>query len=313
MSLPASIQAQIDQADAIQAHLNAEQNGTTVQDDAQDDAQGAAAHQDTSAPPQAAPQAAPNQDSQWEQRYKTMLGKYEAEVPRMAAELRETRAQLQATMAQLNAQQEARQQETKQQPLVTQQDVDTFGADLLDVVDRKAQEVADKKVAALTQHVKELEAMLGHTHQRQELSADELFYAKLGALVSDYKTINADQRWLDWLAETDPLTGKTRQDYLNAAAGARDANRVATIFNAFKQALPPVQKTPQQELQSQVAPSRSRGAGAPATDPSAKKVWSSKEITDFYTKVRMREISEADAARIESDINQAMVEGRIRQ
>lgn len=328
MALPAAIQAQLEQSDAIAHQLYMEQNpqepeqsGNAESPSTPEDATGPTdiPFQDTAAPKAPAVPDTSGNDSAWEQRYKTLHGKYEAEVPRLHAELRDQRSlvqQLNQAVTHLTALPTA--PEPRPEPkksLVTQQDVDTFGGDLVDLIGRKAREIATEEAIALQTRVKDLEGQLGHTSQRVETSDNDRFYMHLGGAVPDYRAVNTDPRWLNWLKQTDPMTGNTRQQYLDVAASQRNVGRVASIFNAFKDTLQPVEvgETPQQELQRQVAPSKSNGGSRPQQpEQSGHKIWTSKDLNTHYTKARLGQVNTEDAKRIESEINRAMSEGRIR-
>jgi hypothetical protein len=321
MSLPAAIQRQLEQADALQASMTAPETATpaTPENDTAPvtEASTPANAQASGDAPAAAPVPAASQPSSddaklWEQRYRTLQSKYDVEVPRLHTNLRSAMEKI----AVLESAQHAATAEPAKK-LVTQQDVDTFGGDLVDLIGRKAQEIAGEQVSALQATVKALEAKLSQTHQRVETSDDGRFFADLAGLVPDYKEVNADPRWLQWLTVTEPLAGRTRQQLLDEAAAARDVARVARLFGAFKESLVPAQAVQAaqqqqvaQELQRQVAPARSKGASAPVA-PQATRVWTSRELNEHYRKVRMGELSPEQAARIESEINQAMTEGRI--
>ena len=323
MSLPASIQSQLDTADAIQKHILGEETPGEAAPAEGTPVVVAPAPTDTpfqdGAPAQTP--AAPASEGAWEQRYKTLHGKYEAEVPRLHAELREQRALVsQLNQAVVNLSQQ-RQQEPEPvraaaSPLVTPQDVETFGTDLVDLIGRKAKEISSGETAALLARIEALQGQVGQNAQSAEAAANASFYTSLGQAVPDYRAINTDPRWLQWLGQVDPLTGSSRQKYLDAASSRRDHARVAVIFNAFKATLQPVEvpETPAQELARQVAPSRSSGGSTPqahAGDASTR-IWTGKDLKTFYTKVRMGEIPVADAQRIETEINRAMAENRIR-
>lgn len=325
MPLPAAIQAQLDQADAIQAHLSAPAAPAATAPVPADSTPAATVSGPTDTPfhdaaapvPAQAPAAAPAapQSPDWEQRHRTLQGKYDAEVPRLHGQIRELAGQLKVATDSLDALRQAQATPaTPAQPLVTPKDEEVFGSDLIDLIGRRATEIANAQTAALQAQVAALESRLGQTSQRQEVSDDDRFYATLGQLVPDYRDVNTDPRWLAWLGEVDQLTGLTRQKYLDNAAASRDAARTATIFKTFKASLPqvPVAETPAQELQRQVAPSRSSASAAPAADTAATRVWTSKELDTFYKQVRLREIGPKDAERIEAEINRAMAEGRVR-
>jgi hypothetical protein len=145
---------------------------------------------------------------------------------------------------------------------------------------------------------------------RNEVTLEQQFYATLEGLVPDWQEINADDRWLAWLSEVDPVYGAPRQAALDQARAALDAKRVANVFKAFKAALPvKVQET----LQSQVAPS-SVGTPAPVSAPEAKPIISSKFIERFYRDQAQGKYTgrEAEFNQIEAQINDAARDGRIR-
>lgn len=81
---------------------------------------------------------------------------------------------------------------------------------------------------------------------------------------------------------------------------------------AYLNSLPAKTKTAKDELQSQVAPNRSRTAVAPTVDDGQNKVWTEAEIRQFYTDVRRNHYTQAETDRIENQINQAVAEGRVR-
>ena len=134
-------------------------------------------------------------------------------------------------------------------------------------------------------------------------------------------------RWIDngsfqeWLLKTDPLTGISRQTYLDDAQRSLDAGRVSAFFRTWLEstgqataqstgsAPPPPQANP--ELQKQVAPGRSRSAGTPQTNQG--KVYSRDDIAKFFDDVRSGKYKgrEQERSRIERDIFAAQRENRI--
>jgi hypothetical protein len=118
---------------------------------------------------------------------------------------------------------------------------------------------------------------------------------------------------LNWLAEVDPVYGMPRQYALTNAYEALDAIRTANIFNQYKKTLAPAQnQPPRPNLQSQVAPTRSRTSPAPTNPNVDKRVYTQQDIDAFYTEWRRGFIDEAEAVQIEKDIHAATTEGRIR-
>ena len=154
--------------------------------------------------------------------------------------------------------------------------------------------------------------------QRQQLSAEQQFWTDLTGLVPNFRDINANGDFQTWLLEPDPLTGITRQTYLDDAQRALDARRVSNFFRTWLgttgQAVDaqPTGRATNPELEKQVAPGRSRGSGTPAASNKAK-VYSPQDIQKFFDDVRSGKYKgrEADRDRTERDIFAAQRENRI--
>ena len=155
--------------------------------------------------------------------------------------------------------------------------------------------------------------------RQQTQSATDNFWAELNRRVPNWQQINNDQDFQNWLLQLDPLTGQTRQTFLEAAQKALDVNRVVAFFDAFAPQTGQDAKTNGQpsrsasELEKQVAPGRSRGtSNAVDNNP---KTYSPEEIRAFYNDVRAGKYKgrEKERGRIEHDIFAAQREGRIVQ
>jgi hypothetical protein len=327
MSLPKQVQQQAEAVEEIERQLHGEPESPKT-DEAEEVAEGPAEEQPAPEPAETpaeepvaeTPEVTPPKDDTWERRYKTLDGKYKAEVPRLAAEVRELTSQLSAANARIDALLEAT---TKAQPdapqkLVTDEDVETFGSDLVDLIDRKAREVAatmvTSEVADLKAENATLREQVGGVSERQTSNDRRAFYTDLGRLVPDYAEVNLDEGFIGWLSEVDPLSGFTRQDYLNNAFASFDVERTAALFDTYKQLTAPPEVPPSnQVLQRHVAPGTSK-ASTRTPPAAATKIWTSAEIDQFYRSVAKGKFqgSEAEQVRIEAEIDAAVAEGRIR-
>lgn len=301
-ALPKRIQDELAAADAAERAIQEAQAAAPA-------AVGAAdliaplAVQPVSAPPRApTPAAAPPaaKPDDFEQRYKTLQGMYNAEVKNLRGQLH----QLTEQVTQALAAKEAAPQPTA--PTVDPKDIERFGDEMMEMVQRYVTGAVD----TLTERVVAVEAALSGVSQQTAQSTEKAFYTLLGQLVPDWREVNADERWLAWLSAVDSVYGVERQAALDAAFKRGDAQQVAKVFEAFKASLPPPVVRP--SLEDQVVPDAS-ASGAPSA-PAAKPVLSQKAITDFYNdmargKYRGRE---NEAAAIEAEINAAVMEGRVR-
>lgn len=191
------------------------------------------------AEPAPAPAAPTSADDGYLQKYRTLQGVFNAEQGRWNAEKKVLETRLQALESARPAPAAAAPAPAPTS-LVTSADVDTYGPELLDVIGRKATEIAKQMVAEQMQALKpELdrtrEQVTNVTAQVYRTS-EEKFYGELEREVPDWQAINTDQRWLDWLAEVDDLSGVPRQRYLDNASQSLDHTRAARLFTAFKDA-----------------------------------------------------------------------------
>jgi cell division septum initiation protein DivIVA len=261
------------------------------------------------------------------QKYKTLQGMYNAEVPRLHQQNRELNQrvqQMEQLLASLSAQKEPAAAPQPVEKLVTEHDVAEYG-ESIDVMRR----VSMEEVNPLVQRIAKLEQLLTQMQtnvvpqvqavaQRQQLSAEQQFWTDLTGLVPNFRDINANGDFQTWLLEADPLTGITRQTYLDDAQRALDARRVSNFFRTWLdttgQAVDaqPTGRATNPELEKQVAPGRSRGSGTPAAANKAK-VYSPQDIQKFFDEVRSGKYKgrEADRDRIERDIFAAQRENRI--
>lgn len=251
--------------------------------------------------PQATPQGVEG-DDKWEARFKTLSGKYNAEVPRLHAAIKERDAKLNSLTEEVEALKASLTAPREQ--LVKPEEVNEFGEPLVDLIRRAAREevqVKDKEIAELK---RKLESLSVTTTANHEVS----FYDKLNSQVPDWSTLNDDPEFHAWLGEVDELTGMTRQSILSQAEEKRDADRVARFFKAFKKVQQDKQAATNESLASQVAPTATRTPEA----PQGKKLWTRAEIADFYARDRRGEYTEEKAAAIDAEIQLAIREQRVR-
>ena len=262
------------------------------------------------------------------QKYKTLQGMYNAEVPRLHQQNREMTQrvqQMEQLLASLSAQQASAQpQQQVAEKIVTDKDVEEYG-ESLDVM----RKVSREELSPVAQRLAKIEGMLQQMQMnvvpqvqavahRQQMSAEQQFWAELTNTVPNFRQVNDNADFQSWLLQADPLTGITRQTYLDDAQRNLDANRVGNFFRAWLESTGQAAvaqstgRAASSELEKQVAPGRSRGAGAPA-NPSQGKMYSPTDITKFFNDVRTGKYKgrEQERDRIERDIFAAQRENRI--
>ena len=325
MALPKAVQQQLEEADRIVADINGEKTG---EDSSETNPVNQQVDQDIQADPPLNDLPPDNTVSQeikqpevpeekWAHKYHTLKGMYDAEVPRLHSQVREMQTQIQQLIAD-KAAVEATKVEQKQvvESLITEQDKEAFGPDLIDLIERATESKVGtlrEREAQLVQEIKELKGQLGSVSERQVVSDKDRFLMGLGQQVSDWEALNVDQGFLAWLQQVDPVYGVPRQAALSNAYEVLDVTRVANIFKAYKQTLPqaPAQSRAKQELQRQVAPTRTRSTTTPS-DNVNDKIFTNQDIEQFYNDWRRGFYDEQEAADMEKQIHTAIAEGRIR-
>lgn len=251
------------------------------------------------------------------QRYRTLQGMYNAEVPKLQTQNRELAARV-TQMEQLLATAAAPATQKQAAPVVTQADIDEYG-ESLDVMRRVYQEqnaALMDEIASMRSTIQQLQSNVvpevQRVAQKQAESVEQQFWADLERQVPHWKTVNNDPAFHEWLLQTDPLTGVQRQVFLEDAQRSADAGRVANVFNIWmSQTKPAKPNGAASELQKQVAPGRSR-ATVP-TQQSVGKEFTRAEVRAFYSDVAKGVYAgrEDERAAVERDIFSAQAEGRI--
>lgn len=252
--------------------------------------------------PAATPPANTEGDEKWESRFKTLTGKYNAEVPRLHAAIKERDAKLNSLTEEVEALKASLAK--PKESLVKPEEVNEFGEPLVDLIRRAAREEVQSKDAELAELRRKLDQVQVATVETKEVG----FYEALAQAVPDWVTINDDPEFHTWLGEVDDLTGMQRQQILSQAEEKRDAGRVARFFNAYKKVQQEKAAEANTSLDSQIAPPTSR-VDAP---PQGKKIWTRGEIADFYARDRRGEFSAEKAAAIDQEIQLAVTEKRVR-
>lgn len=259
-----------------------------------------------------------------EQKYRTLQGMYNAEVPRLHAEKRELTnrvQQLEQLIASMNAQ--PAKPQVPAQKLITDQDIEDYGdsIEVMRKVFREEMTSKDAEISELRQLVRQMQGtVVPQVHQLSQnyaVSNEQRFWADLQTTVPDWQDINADKGFQAWLLEVDPLTGIPRQTYLDDAQRSMDARRVANFFTAWKgltgvpDARTPPEAQAASELERQIAPGKGRSGGAkPQGEP---KTYTTSDIRKFFSDVQKGKYKgkEAERDRVERDIFAAQREGRI--
>lgn len=329
MNYPAQVQKQSDRVKELYSEMAGVADPATDIDGEHDEPK---TDGDEPKPP-VTPVATSTNEETFEQKYRTLQGMYNAEVPRLHAQVKEltaARTDLATRVKQLEdllgsvetAQPTAR----KGEKLVTDSETAEYG-ETLDVMRRAAREEAaaayEPAMEQLRAQIAELKALspqVADVAAQQQEQIRAAFWTGLNSAVPNWRDINADQDFKTWLLEPDPITGQTKQDALSFAETNKDLAKVVLIFDKWLEfsgqggsVTPQPQPKPKAhtELELQTAPGRGR-ASTPK-DHGAKKIWSSQDISNFYRDrtLGLYKGKEDECARLEADLFAAQAEGRV--
>lgn len=284
--------------------------------------------------PAAAPVPETGDTGSWENRFHSMKGRFDQSQTTLGG-MQEQLAEMGDELMRVNqALQLARRGGATEQPraltalptpqkYVKDDDVQTYGPELLDFVTRAARDAIAPDLQQVTQQVR-------NTSQRVTQTAQSGLYATLDAEVPTWREINTSQRFKAWCRSPDVYSGVLRGKLLNDAFNAANAPRVAAFFQGFldeeqatgqltaPQQEPQAQPVPRQAavpLESLAAPGRAKPAsGDNAATAAEKPVFTRLQVSAFYTAVRQGHYNgrDADKARDEAAIFAAQKDGRIR-
>lgn len=327
MAIPAQIRKQSEAVAKLYEDLNSESAEQTeaqvVQLEAANGADDAATESASAEQGRSDPA---KEEQTYEQRWRSLQGMYNADTTRLRAEnnqMSQRLGQLEQLIASLSAPQQGQTAQVAAAKLVTDKDLEEYG-ESIDVMRRAAREEVSgtqQEIADLRRLVTQLQTnvvpKVDSVVQRQALNAEQMFWSELSAEVPDWREINAEQNFHSWLLEVDPLSGRTRQTFLDDAQNQLDSRRVAGFFrtwqslngNSVAQKTRNVAAT---QLEKQIAPGRGRTAAGTTTGNDAKS-YARGDVAKFFDDVRkgLYKGREQERDRIERDIFAAQREGRI--
>lgn len=244
-----------------------------------------------------------------EHRFNTLQGMYKADLRR---EIDRVKAELEA---EFGAKQKAEKKDTAEPTSMADAIkglVDEYGDGFVQALRVLAREEAQKVAPeAMKPYADQVEFMA----QAQQQNALDRFVSDLSSSVPDWEQMNYDEGFMSWLgAQTVPYTNTPLATVLREAAANYDSKTTIQIFQDYKQQVAPTTPTtpPKPKPKPDVAPPASRTSAPPPTTPTEKKIWTQAEIRDLSNQYLRKAISKADYEKVQAEINQAIVDGRVR-
>ncbi len=333
MALPKQVQQQLDEVEELEKQLEAQGEETKAKPEVKKKKTSKKAKakdtevevtDDEPIEEPVAVEATPADDSieevseSFKQKYATLRGKYDAEVPRLHQQVKELTDQMNAIREEAHAAKKVEAEKPKEKvSYVTDADREEYGDDLIDFQRRVAKEVSqdyEERFEQQSRVIQDLQSKISNTdNQVGEVG----FTQKLNALVPGFDQLDSDERWVAWLNEIDPMTRGPRRDQAQAAFNSGDAEAVAHYVSLFRGSVEPVangKSDRQTELEKQVTPSRSASTVASKSSNNSSKIYSEKELDRGWTKIRDLNTQGKydDAEKLEAELTVAYMEGRVK-
>ena len=328
--IPPVVAANAAVANALQEQFIREQEakagGEESQEDRQEERQEERRPQPEPRVEQPAPKPQANDDESWQNRYHAMKGRFD----RQGEQIRSLTEQIQAqqrALEQAAMQPRPQAQVTPEvKRLLTEDEVNDFGPEFLDVVGRRAEEIFMPRAQAYEQKIAQLEQQVAGVGGYVQRNARQDMMEELDQRVPGWRDVNLSDGFKSWLALPDPFTGAIRHEQLKAAWGRNATPQAEAFFKGFlaeeaatnpargrlAPARAPSNGSPRPSLEDFAAPGRAKSA-ATGTVPAEKPVYTRPQITKFYTDCAAGRWKgrEEERKRIDADIQLAGIEGRV--
>jgi len=263
------------------------------------------------------------EEESWRQRFNTLQGKFDAEVPQLYGQIRNLTNLITSMQNAAPAPAPA----PPPPPQITDEDREMWGDDLPQAVSRWVGGANSEEVRQLRAEVEYLKG----GQQRTDVSLTQ--NAVMSQLDMDpelagrWRQLNDDPRYLDWLSQIDQFSARPRIELLREAYAQGDANRTGRFFKSYlaEHTAPPGSRAPahtqlngsagRMRLEELAAPGRAAASGTNGGASPERRMWTNREIGAFYRDVQrgVYRSRQADKDRIEADILAAASEGRVTQ
>lgn len=251
----------------------------------------------------------------FKERYLSLKGKYDAEVPRLHSELREFK---QSVFDKLSSFSQKPQEEQEVKPKENERIAkfkEEYGEEFVDTLrELFKQEFSNEIDPRLTQATRQLQEQVSSVEETQITAARQNFGAYLDQQVKgDWKALwnGQDAKFLEFLNKPDPSGLYTYGELAQAYNDKWDADKLTKIFNTyFEEQAPKKPEQPNPAKTAMVAPSRSTQHTAPASTD--KRIWTQESMAEFQRDDRRGKYTPEESLALWEDLMRAPSENRMR-
>ena len=307
MGLPKQVEEAADQAEEYIKGLNSEESSEATEE-SETEEETATTEDDT--------EDAKEEVDTFENKYKSLKGKYDAEVPRLHTELKELKENIFSKIEELSVNREP--EKTEDEPTQDYSDKlaafkEEYGEDLMGYLDA----YFDSKVQpTLDKHTKEsitpLQDKITNVEDSQTNAAQVEFASYLNNNVNgDWQTAVGTPEFDAFLQKEDPNGMYTYGELMNKFNSDWDEVRMAKVFNQFF----PEEKTEEKvnkgvsDKDALISPSRQTKTKAPEADNKIQ--WTEESIKQFEQDDRRGKFSSEESKELWDDLLAALGDNRI--
>lgn len=177
-------------------------------------------------------------------KFKTLQGKYNAEVPQLHKKVKELRGQAEQAVEPkppVESKPELKPSVELEHPtstnvldVLSSDERDEWGPDMLDVISRVSQAVYEKAAGENKEQLEQIRSKIESMETLTQANSADDFFIKLTMHVSDWESINLEEDFKSWLTEPDGLSGATRLENATTAFNTLNVDAAARYFDTYK-------------------------------------------------------------------------------
>lgn len=244
-------------------------------------------------------------------RYLSLKGKYDAEVPRLHGELKELKQSVFERLGQMAEQKKDEPTEPVLDKMAKLKE--EYGDEFIDNI----REILKLEVEPLLNNsFKPMQEQVASIEETQVEAARQNFANYVsGKVQGDWQALwnNPSEKFVEFLQQPDPSGLHTYGELISAYSDKWDADKVSIVFNTFFEQNQPKQKAAPKSNPVQdamVAPSRNTQHTTP--DAGEKRVWTKAMISEFERADRQGKYPADESQAMWNDLLSAAAENRIR-